>query len=139
MGVDIDKIVRVVKKGKKRIESKVLRDHLAGITQQRSDGDVCEYKSDIGIETWLKMADAANALMDEIEWMVSSPNTMAEWSLIYEILEKARKGNQQTQQTFYLKNNGVFLRPYTYVLAIRQLNYFLEFDLPACLLWRLKK
>ncbi len=40
------------------------------------------------------MADAANALMDEMGWLVSSPNTMAEWSLIYEVMEKARKGTQ---------------------------------------------
>ena len=40
------------------------------------------------------MADAANELKDEMGWMVSSPNTMAEWSLIYEAMEKARKGNK---------------------------------------------
>ena len=93
-GGRIDKFVRVDNKGKKRIESEGLRDHLAGITQQRSDGNVCEYKSDIDIDTWLRMADAANELMDEMGWVVSSPNTMAEWSLIYEVMEKARKGTQ---------------------------------------------
>ena len=39
----------------------------------------------------LAIADAANALMDEMGWVVSSPNTMAEWSIIYEAMEKARK------------------------------------------------
>ena len=51
------------------MKAKVLgREHSAGITQQRIDGNVCEYKSDIeiDIETWLRMADAANELMDEI-------------------------------------------------------------------------
>ena len=38
------------------------------------------------------MADAANALMDEMRWVVSSQNTMAEWPLIYEVMEKARRG-----------------------------------------------
>ena len=81
-------------KGKKRIESEGLRDHLAGITQKRSDGNVCEYKPDIDIDTWFRMADAANELMDEMGCVVSSPNTMVEWSLIYEVMEKARKGTQ---------------------------------------------
>ena len=91
-GGRIDKFVRVDKKGKIRIESEGLRDYLAGITQQRSDGNVCEYKSNIDIDTWLRMADAANELMDEMGWVVSSPSTMAEWSLIYEVMEKARRG-----------------------------------------------
>ena len=43
-------------------------------------------------DIYTRMADAANALMDEMGWLVSSPNTMAEWSLIYEAMEKARKG-----------------------------------------------
>ncbi len=93
-GGRIDDFVRVDNKGKKRIESEGLRDHLAGITQQRSDGNVSEYKPDIDLETLLRMADAANALMDEMGWLVSSPNTMAEWSIIYEAMEKARKGIQ---------------------------------------------
>ena len=78
-GGRIDKFVRVDNKGKKRIESEGIRAHLAGITQQRSDGNVWEYKSDIDIGTWLMMADAANELMDEMSWVVSSPNTAAEW------------------------------------------------------------
>ena len=91
-GGRIDKFVRVDNKGKKRIESEGLRDHLAGITQQTSDGNVCEYKSDIDIDTWLRMADAANELMEGMGWVVSNPNTMAVWSLIYEAMEKARRG-----------------------------------------------
>ena len=91
-GGRIDEFIRVDDKGKKRIESEGLRDYLAGITQQRSDGNVCEFKSEIDIDAWSRMACAANELMDEMGWLVSSPNTMAEWSLIYEAMEKARQG-----------------------------------------------
>ena len=91
-GGRIDEFIRVDDKGKRRIESEGLRDYLAGITQQRSDGNVCEYKPDLDLETLLRMADAANALMDKMGWVVSSPNTMAEWSIIYEAMEKARRG-----------------------------------------------
>ena len=47
---------------------------------------------EIDIETCSRMADAANELMDEMGWLVSSPNTMAKWSLIYEVMEKASQG-----------------------------------------------
>ena len=90
-GGRIDKFVRVDNKGKKRIESEGLRDHLAGITQQRSDGNVCEYKPDIDIDTWLRMGEAANAVCKEMGWVVSSPKTAAEWGLIYEAMEKAKE------------------------------------------------
>tara|TARA_E500000331_G_C17187030_1_gene683098 strand:- start:403 stop:585 length:183 start_codon:yes stop_codon:yes gene_type:complete len=36
--------------------------------------------------------DAANELMDDMGWVVSSPKTAAEWSLIHEAMEKARRG-----------------------------------------------
>ena len=91
-GGRIDEFIRVDDKGKKRIEREGLRDYLAGSTQQRSDGNVCEIKPELDIDAWSRMADAANELMDEMGWLVSSPNTMAEWSLIYEVMEKARQG-----------------------------------------------
>ena len=38
------------------------------------------------------MSDAANQVMDEFGWTVSSPRPSAEWSIIYEAMEKARRG-----------------------------------------------
>ena len=82
----------VNKLGKKRLKMEGLKEHVESLIQPRSTSIQFRQKPEIDIETCSRMADAANALMDEMGWLVSSPNTMAEWSLIYEAMEKARRG-----------------------------------------------
>ena len=84
----------VNKLGKKRLKMEGLKEHVESLIQPRSTSIQFRQKPAIDIDTWLRMADAANELMNEMGWVVSSPNTMAEWSLIYEAMEKARKGTQ---------------------------------------------
>ena len=40
-------------------------------------GTYSEFKTEIDIDTWLKMADTANTLMIEMGWDVRTTNTMA--------------------------------------------------------------
>ena len=82
----------VNKLGKKRLKMEGLKEHVESLIQPRSTSIQFRQKPDIDIDTWLRMAGTANELMNEMGWMVSSPNTMAEWSLIYEAMEKARQG-----------------------------------------------
>ena len=82
----------VNKLGKKRLKMEGLKEHVESLIQPRSTSIQFRQKTAIDIDTWLRMADAANELMNEMGWVVSSPNTMAEWSLIYEAMEKARRG-----------------------------------------------
>ena len=88
----------VNKLGKKRLKMEGLKEHVESLIQPRSTSIQFRQKPDIDINTWLRMAVAANELMDEMGWVVSSPNTAAEWSLIYEVMEKARRGIEEVFQ-----------------------------------------
>ena len=81
----------VTKKGQKLLKLEGLKKSVAGLIQQRRSNISYRKPPEIDIETCSRMADAANALMDEMGWLVSSPSTMAEWSLFYVAMEKARK------------------------------------------------
>ena len=81
----------VNKLGKKRLKMEGLKEHVESLIQPRSTSIQFRQKPDIDLDTWLRMGEAANAVCQEMGWVISSPKTAAEWSLIYEAMEKARE------------------------------------------------
>ena len=82
------------KRGKRQLKMKGLKEYVRSICQQRINNIEHREPEAISLESWFAMGEAANQVMAEFGWTVSSPRTCAEWSIIYEAMEKARKGTQ---------------------------------------------
>ena len=90
----LDDYLVLNKRGQKRLKMKGLKEYVRSICQQRINNIEHREPEPISLDRCIAMGEAANQIMDEFGWTVSSPRTCAEWSIIYEAMEKARKETQ---------------------------------------------
>ena len=88
----LDDFISLNEKGDRQLEMNGLRERVAQVVSW-SDRNVVakEMLSRVDLETFLRIGDYCNALCEEYGW--KTRHTAAEWLLIEEVMQKARRAS----------------------------------------------